>query len=189
MVSYRDNIRKIEKNNGWKKHKMEKKHNSPITARIHTRHWQSQCRAEKSHPTTTKTSQGRNPRPKPEETHKTNYPRPKPLIRGLKIHTKKSTKKHEKRSFKRTLSARHRKTLRQPGVAPKNGSRTALIVWFSCALLLDWPVVQPDLARDHQQKKRRTRHFGKLAIKNKNCDYGNYAGLVLINGTSASVFL
>ena len=78
-----------------KKHKSEKKHNSPITARIHTRHWQSQCRAEKSHPTITKTSQGRNPRPKPEETHKTNYPRPKPLIRGLKIHTKKSTKNVE----------------------------------------------------------------------------------------------
>ena len=92
IVSYRDNIRKNVKKTVGNKHKSEKKHNSPITARIHTRHWQSQCRAEKSHPTITKTSQGRNPRPKPEETHKTNYPRPKPLIRGLKIHTKKKYK-------------------------------------------------------------------------------------------------
>ena len=76
-------------------------------------------------------------------------------------------KQRKQRSFKSSLSARHKEMLRQPGVVPKNGSQTASIVRFSRALFLDWPVVQPDLARDHQSQKKDARKFWNVAKKTR----------------------
>ena len=126
-----------------KKTQIGERHNSPITVRIHTHHWQSLCRAQKSHPAVAITSRNR---------------------------TKSTlTKKCKKRSFRRESSARDRKTLRVTGVAPRNGVRTASIVRFSRAVFLEWPILRPHVARDRHTKKKRTAKFRKISKKNENC--------------------
>ncbi len=50
---------------------------------------------------------------------------------------KQTFKNCETRSWKRTLAARDRTSLRAPGTAPKNGGREASIVRFSRAVFLD----------------------------------------------------